>query len=502
MPQMLNIRNSLLIASTALAIPVAVTAQVASLPGGVEAVRRDARVHVGPFYLTPTVQLKELGIDTNVFNANGEQKSDFAMTVTPKARVWVPVTRRALFTATVGHRPGLVRDLRQRAVDQPAVHDPRRALLQPGDAFSARTRTSIPVRVPNYEIDLRSRHLENDATLGAELQITPRMSLAAAVVRGITRYDADALFDGTSLQRTLNRDTTGVRLVGRHRLTPLTTLALRYENLSDRFPYSPSRNADSVRVMPGVEFKTRALITGTAYVGYRQFTPQDTALLPEFSGLVSQLGLSYTLLGATTIGVSYRRDLTYSYEELQPFFVNDGVGASIRRALGRRFDVLLSADRFTYSLQGTARAAGARRPAGARRHHLDLRRQLRLPAGSRGPGRARSVLRRPHIHDQRAARLSRPALRHRRFLRVLVMQQMNATSTVRYAGPPAGPRRVAVGDGRRPRAPVRGRAGRRGAGRSPTTSSARRTSCRSRCSTRPTSAASTPSRPTAPSAFR
>jgi hypothetical protein len=100
--------------------------------------------------------------------------------------------------------------------------------------------------------------------------------------------------------------------------------------------------------MPGVEFKPRALISGSAYVGYRRFTPEAAGALPEFSGLVAQLGLSYTLLGSTTFGVSYSRDLTYSYEELQPFFVNNSVGASVRRALGRRFDVLVSADRHQY----------------------------------------------------------------------------------------------------------------------------------------------------------
>ena len=115
---------------------------------------------------------------------------------------------------------------------------------------------------------------------------------------------------------------------------PLTTIAVRYENLRDRFEFSPGRDADSYSVMPGVEFKPRALISGTAYVGYREFTPREPLQLPAFSGLVAQLGLSYTLLGSTTFGVSFRRDLTYSYEELQPFFVDTSVGASIRRALG------------------------------------------------------------------------------------------------------------------------------------------------------------------------
>jgi hypothetical protein len=61
--------------------------------------------------------------------------------------------------------------------------------------------------------------------------------------------------------------------------------------------------------------------------------------------------LSYTLLGSTTFGVSYHRDLTYSYELLNPFFVDNSIGGSIRRALGGRFDTIVSVDRHTYQYE-------------------------------------------------------------------------------------------------------------------------------------------------------
>jgi len=174
-----------------------------------------------------------------------------------------------------------------------------------------------------------------------------------------TRYDATTEYDNTSLQRTLNRDTSGIEVKSLYRLSALTSIGARFDDLQDRFPMSPARNSDSVRVMPGVEFKPRALISGSAYVGYRQFTPLDPKLLPDFQGLVAQLGLSYTLLGATTFGVSYNRDLTYSYDELQPFFIDNSVGASVRRALGRRFDVLVSADRHAYEYQDLLKPGAA-----------------------------------------------------------------------------------------------------------------------------------------------
>ncbi len=199
---------------------------------------------------------------------------------------------------------------------------------------------------------MRARNYRRQLAAGAEVKLTPKFSVEGTVRQDTIEFDGDAVFDGTILQRVLNQETTAYGAIARHRATPLTTLVLKYERMNDTFEFSPGRNSESFRVMPGVEFKPRALISGSAYVGFRKFTPTEALGLAEFSGLVANLGLSYTLLGATTFGVSYARDLTYSYSELEPFFINNTVGASVRRALGRRFDILLSADRYSYDYQG------------------------------------------------------------------------------------------------------------------------------------------------------
>jgi hypothetical protein len=329
--------------------PAAALAQSSS-PEEIDEVRKNARVHVGPFYLTPSVQLKELGVDSNVFNAAGQQKSDFTVTFGPKLNMWVPVARRALFTSSAATDIVWYAEYTSERSIDPQFHARGEVYLQRITLFGENTFLNTRQR-PNYEIDLRSRHVENNALAGIEVALTPKLSIEAAGRRFDTRYDADAQFDGTSLQETLNRKTTGVVVTARHKATVLTTLAMRYENLLDTFEYSPTRDSRSYRVMPGVEFKPRALINGSAYVGYRAFTPEAANVLPEFSGLVAHLGLSYTILGSTTVGVTYRRDLTYSYEAEQPFFIDGSVGASLRRALGARFDVLVSADRHKYAYE-------------------------------------------------------------------------------------------------------------------------------------------------------
>jgi hypothetical protein len=345
--------RSMTLAVAVLAVPLHASAQTFGTTRGAEEideVRREARSHLGPIYVTPTILLKELGVDSNVFNAAGEQKSDFTFTVGPKVDLWVPVARRALLQGTAA--TDLVWYAQydsERSVDpqfalRGEVYLRRVTLFASGQYVNTRQRL-------NYEVDVRARHLENGANAGVAVRLTPKLSIEAATLLERTRFDSDAVFDGVSLQKTLNQDTTGFSVTGRHHITPLTTLALRYERLKDEFEYSPIRDSNSVRVMPGVEFKPRALITGTAYVGYRRFTPSATRALREFTGLVAQLGLSYTLLGSTTMGVSYSRDLTYSYEVEQPFFINNSVGVSVRRAIGRRFDIIVSTDRHQYVYQ-------------------------------------------------------------------------------------------------------------------------------------------------------
>ena len=330
-------------------LPAAALAQSASSES-IDSVRENARIHVGPFYLTPALQLKELGVDSNVFNAAGEQKSDFTVTFGPKVDLWVPMARRALFsTSAATDVVWYAQYDSERSID-PQFKVRGEVYLQRITIFAENAFLNTRQR-PNYEIDLRSRHVENNALGGVDVALTPKFSVEVAGRRFDTRYDSDAEFDGTSLQQTLNRKTTGFVVTARQKATVLTTLALRYDNLEDRFEFSPGRNSQSYRIMPGVEFKPRALINGTAYVGYRKFTPDVATVLPEFSGLVAQLGLSYTLLGSTTFGVSYRRDLTYSYEVEQPFFIDSSVGASLRRALGPRFDFLVSADRHKYEYE-------------------------------------------------------------------------------------------------------------------------------------------------------
>ena len=190
----------------------------------------------------------------------------------------------------------------------------------------------------NHEIDLRSRHLENTLEAGVEYRLTPKFSFSVSGRRALTEYEEDAVFLGTSLQETLNRET-AASTCGEAQLTPLTTLCCKGDSFTDEFPFSPERDTDTIRVMPGIEFKPRALIIGSAFVGFRTFTPKDPTALRS-SPASSRTSACPTRCSApTTFGVSYARDVNYSFEPPQPVLrvrQRRAVGAPGARAASRR----------------------------------------------------------------------------------------------------------------------------------------------------------------------
>ncbi len=358
-------------------VPAAVFAQVAPVipttpgtptlittaPGSaqtIDDIRHLYHVHFGPLYVNPALLLKELGVDTNVFNAAGDQRSDFTFTITPKADAALPFGHRGLIRTTAAldvvyyAHYSSERSLDPQVTVRAEGYANRLTFFGQGAYLNTRQR-------PNYEIDLRSRHVESDANAGVSVRATSRLSVELSANAQRIRYDADAFFLGTSLQQTLNRDETGWSVIARDRLSALTTVAVRYDNEQDRFPYSPVRDNNSYRIMPGIEFKPKALIAGSAYVGYRKLTPKSDQLA-EYQGAVAQMALSYTLLGATMFGVTYDRDVSYSYEVINPYYLENSLGVFIRRAMGGHFDVVVNAARHNYDYRDLQALAPALPP--------------------------------------------------------------------------------------------------------------------------------------------
>ena len=319
----------------------------AAQPQGADDLRTQARIHVGPLYVTPGLQFREIGIDTNVFNSAVDPKSDFTFTVGPEAHVWLPVARRALLRTSAGadlvyfQKYGSERSVNPHAEVRGELYLQRLTLFGENELVNTRQR-------PNFEIDVRARRLENTLRVGGQLRLSSKFAVEVAGRQSLVRFDGDAVFSGSYLEDVLNRDSRGVSATARYRRTPLTTIVVRAEKSRERFASSPLRDADTLRIEPGVEFRPPALISGSGYLGVRRLDPLHKEL-PAFRGMVGSGRLRFRLPGAATVEFAGDRDLSYSFERLQPYYVVDGYGVTLRRQIVRRFDASVTGQRQLYS---------------------------------------------------------------------------------------------------------------------------------------------------------
>ena len=143
---------------------------------------------------------------------------------------------------------------------------------------------------------------------------------------------------GTQYSETLDRRTENYGAQFRYRLSSLTTLTLLADSVSERYTETVDRDNDGFRILPGVEFGEHALITGKAQVGYRKLNTL-TSGMPDFSGLVANAELSYTFLGATRVTAGFSRDIYFSYEVTEPFYIQPGLTLSVTQQVRGPWDV-------------------------------------------------------------------------------------------------------------------------------------------------------------------
>jgi hypothetical protein len=88
-----------------------------------------------------------------------------------------------------------------------------------------------------------------------------------------------------------------------------------------------------------VKFDPAALLKGAATLGYRDFQPLDPSL-PRFTGATMSVDLSYVLLGVTKFAVKGTRDVQYSYDINQPYYLQTGVGLEVSQQIYGPFDAV------------------------------------------------------------------------------------------------------------------------------------------------------------------
>lgn len=306
--------------------------------------------HRGTIGIMPSLTIMNVGLDSNVFNESTDPKHDFTGTILPKADITFGRSRLRGFASTSFGGTLFSRYTEQNSFStlntfaaEFAFHRLRPFVI--GDYRRVHER-------PSLEVDTRVRRTEADGTVGATLQLTPKTGVSASTtLSSVTYGDAPSIL-GFTLQHQLDRDQQVSALMIQQRLSPLTRLLLVARREDTRFPFAPSRNGTATRIMPGVEFKPKALVSGGLNVGVLAYRPAET-FVPPFTGLIAAANLKTVIAGDTELIGTLTRDMQYSVDT-RAYFVQTGVTATVTHYMNRRWSITTTVDReaLTYSMGG------------------------------------------------------------------------------------------------------------------------------------------------------
>lgn len=275
-------------------------------------------IQLGALYLEPAFAWKDFGFDSNVFNEAVNPKQDWTSTVNPRLDATL-IAGRTRFT---------VANTTEFVYFQ-TFHTERHVNTRTSgrvELFSNRLRPWIEGEFVDTserrgsDIDARARRTRAAFRAGADVLVGNRLTLALSLQRLEVNWHPDETYQGVELRQQLDKNAQTATVAARLELTPFTTFVLRAEQHQDRFTYSPERDSDSYRLLPGLEFEPDALLAGQVFIGYRAFQPLNPRI-PEYRGVVYSVGVSTTILGRTKISVELDRDVDYSFELTEPYYV-------------------------------------------------------------------------------------------------------------------------------------------------------------------------------------
>ncbi len=231
-------------------------------------------VTLGPLRLTPSLLVKDMGIDDNVFFEAVNPKRDYTVTVTPRADLTFRMRRLRLGYSTATEYVYYQKYRSQRGINTTSV---ARMDLDLGYLKPYATIQGLNTRARlNSEVDARARHRDLSYGAGIALKIASRTSLLVNGTQGRVAYDPDS---------------------------------------------------NAWRVSPTLTFSPSGLVTGSATVGYRRFHTMSSSL-PDYSGLVSLVNVGARIYGRHQVDARFSRDVQYSYDVANAYYL--GMGGSIQ----------------------------------------------------------------------------------------------------------------------------------------------------------------------------
>ena len=308
--------------SGAVALVAGLAVPLAALAAEDRPRQRPGRYRLGPLYVTPRLQLKNAGVDTNVFQTLQRPVRDEVVVLSPRLEGALPLGRRLRLTGL-----GLLetnyyrRQGEERSTD--FYGEGRSELdLGPFTLFGGGGGGQFTQRF-SIDVDERLKRQEKHGYAGLTWRLGNRLSATAQGRREIVTFAPGRFRLGGDVKEAMDRDTLAGTGQLRFALTPRTTLLASAEALEDRFfsqPRGGPRERESYRFLGGFELSSRAAVTGKLLAGVREFPGTLAQGSPPYRGPIVSADLTVPLRPHARLHGIAERDVLYasSVVELGP----------------------------------------------------------------------------------------------------------------------------------------------------------------------------------------
>lgn len=299
---------------------------------------RDARLRLGPIFFNPTFRISNLGVDDNVFNdVEGNERQDLTGTLSMSSLVGVQA-RAFLLTAEQANSYIWYRTYTsERSVDGSLklVGQLRLGGIRPWAAWE---RVETHDR-GGFEIDARAGRDLPAWEVGTDIRLGWRLGVTGGYRKHEVKYAEGELFDGVDLREALDHKSEEIRGYGRIVLTDVNDFVAGVERTRVRFRFSTLRDSDDYFYFAGFESAAEARLGLNLKIGWKEQRHVDPTV-QGFRGIVGSGSVGFIVKDFMKMDVGGRRAINLSYEELYPYYLEEGADFRSHIRFSQHFDLV------------------------------------------------------------------------------------------------------------------------------------------------------------------
>lgn len=283
---------------------------------------RDARLRLGPVFFNPTFQIRDLGVDDNVFNdMPGSERRDLTGTLSMSSLIGLQARALLINVEQANSYIWYRTYTSERSVDGVlrATAELRLGAIRPWVGWQ---RAETHER-GGFEIDARAGRELPAWEVGSDVKFGWRLAATGAYRKHEVRYAEGEQFDGVDLKQALDQTTEDLRGYGRLILTDTTDAVAGVQHSRRRFTYSPLRDSDDVFYFAGIESSTEARLALNFKVGWMEQRHKDPTV-PGFRGVSGSGSVGFVVGDVMRLDLAGNRTMAMSYEEIYPYYVEEG----------------------------------------------------------------------------------------------------------------------------------------------------------------------------------